>query len=152
MSIQTGFSWNVGVALFATLVFPACKGFKTKVTDAGIVAMTDAGREDKAATDAGDGGPGTGGVNPGTAGTPGAAGGSPGGAGGAGGGLAGDCLDGSARLCKDDPDLRALGNCGQGMEICGSGHWGPCSVQPATKDLCTLVGDDANCDGRPNDG
>ncbi len=62
------------------------------------------------------------------------------------------CLDGATRLCKDDPDLKALGNCGGGVELCGAGHWGACSVVPAGKDSCTLIGDDATCNGMPNEG
>ena len=62
------------------------------------------------------------------------------------------CLDGATRLCKDDPDLRALGNCGGGVELCAAGHWGACSVAPASKDSCALIGDDATCNGRPNEG
>jgi hypothetical protein len=62
------------------------------------------------------------------------------------------CLDGSTRLCKDDPDLKALGNCGGGVELCGAGHWSACSVVPASKDSCALIGDDATCNGQPNEG
>lgn len=62
------------------------------------------------------------------------------------------CVDGATRLCKDDPDLKALGNCGGGVELCGAGHWGACSVVPASKDSCALIGDDATCNGQPNEG
>ncbi len=51
----------------------------------------------------------------------------------------------------NDPDLHALGNCRAGQEACVAGHWGACSVQPAAKDGCT-IGDDATCNGRPNEG
>lgn len=62
------------------------------------------------------------------------------------------CVDGATRLCKDDPDLKALGNCWGGVELCAVGHWGACSVVPASKDSCALIGDDATCNGRPNEG
>ena len=62
------------------------------------------------------------------------------------------CLEGATRLCKDDPDLSALGNCGGGMELCAAGRWGTCSVVPASKDSCAITGDDANCNGKPNEG
>src|SRR6185503_9486358 len=44
------------------------------------------------------------------------------------------CLEGATRLCKDDPELGALGNCGGGVEMCAAGHWGACSVVTAAKD------------------
>lgn len=62
------------------------------------------------------------------------------------------CIDSATRLCKDDPDLKALGNCGGGVELCSAGHWGACSIVPASKDSCTLLGDDATCNGKPNEG
>ena len=62
------------------------------------------------------------------------------------------CLDGATRSCKDDPDLMALGNCGGGVELCTAGKWGACSVAPASKDSCALIGDDATCNGKPNEG
>src|SRR5438552_999097 len=62
------------------------------------------------------------------------------------------CLDGASRSCKDDPDLAALGNCGGGVELCAAGHWGACSITPAGKDSCALLGDDANCNGQANEG
>jgi hypothetical protein len=171
MSIRTS-AWNNGLTILALLILSACKSFQVP-PDAGSsdsgnpggggqgLSVGGGGRDGGAAT-------GTGGMGLGpsmdaadapldAASSPpdmgsgsGAAVGSGGGVGS--GGSAGDCLNGSARLCKDDPALRALGNCGQGMETCAAGHWGPCSVQPAAKDACNLLGDDANCDGRPNDG
>lgn len=62
------------------------------------------------------------------------------------------CLDGASRSCKDDPDLGALGNCGGGVELCAAGHWGACSITPAGKDSCALLGDDATCNGQANEG
>lgn len=82
----------------------------------------------------------------GVAGTP------PGGNAGTSGGPSPDCVSGSTRLCKSDPALGALGNCGEGTEACVAGKWGACSVQPAAKDSCALLGDDASCNGKPNEG
>lgn len=67
-------------------------------------------------------------------------------------GAAPGCVGGATRLCKDDPDLNALGNCGGGVELCTAGHWGSCSIAPAAKDSCALIGDDASCNGKPNEG
>jgi len=74
------------------------------------------------------------------------------GTGGSGGASPVGCAAGARRLCMDDPDTSFLGNCGSGIETCSDGKWGTCSVQPATKDSCALVGDDASCNGKPNEG
>lgn len=58
------------------------------------------------------------------------------------------CTIGATRPC-----VGALGNCAQGMETClsdGSG-WSECSIQPEAEDSCA-PGDDANCNGQPNEG
>ncbi len=60
-----------------------------------------------------------------------------------------ECIVGSVRPCSQSGDL---GNCADGQETCSDdGTWGPCSIQPAETDACT-PGDDADCDGAPNEG
>ena len=62
-------------------------------------------------------------------------------------GVCGQCSPGSTRACVGE-----LGNCAAGTQECGvDSLWGPCSVQPAAADSCT-PGDDANCNGQPNEG
>jgi hypothetical protein len=48
----------------------------------------------------------------------------------------------------------ATGNCKKGVQTCTNGVWGTCSggVAAAAKDACSPVGDDANCNGVPNEG
>jgi hypothetical protein len=46
----------------------------------------------------------------------------------------------------------AKGNCAKGTQACNAGVWGACSVAPAGADSCAVKGDDANCNGTPNDG
>jgi hypothetical protein len=142
-------------------VLPSCKSFQIKPKDGGEPGVPDdAGAE-----------PGTGGSTSSVANDPGAGrfdampisfgtGGSPATIGTGGGGpadgsageVAPDCIAGTTRLCMDDPALKALGNCGTGVEVCAADHWGGCSVQPAPRDSCALVGDDASCNGKPNEG
>jgi hypothetical protein len=60
------------------------------------------------------------------------------------------CVAGSTQKCSAS---NMLGNCAEGEQICGdNGQFGPCSIQPAASDSCAKPGDDANCDGVPNDG
>lgn len=62
-------------------------------------------------------------------------------------GVCGQCSPGSTRACVGE-----LGNCAAGTQECGvDSLWGPCSVQPAAADSC-MPGDDANCNGQPNEG
>jgi cysteine-rich repeat protein len=61
-------------------------------------------------------------------------------------GECGQCSEGSVRVCEGQ-----LGNCAQGEQSCVGGAWGPCSVERATADTC-IPGDDANCNGTPNEG
>jgi alpha-tubulin suppressor-like RCC1 family protein len=44
----------------------------------------------------------------------------------------------------------AQGPCAAGTQTCTSGTWGPCSTLPAPRDTC-VPGNDANCNGTPND-
>jgi len=59
------------------------------------------------------------------------------------------CTNGQTRSCALDG---VLGNCAKGTETCTGGAWGPCSISPATADKCDVAGDDANCNGKPNEG
>jgi hypothetical protein len=60
------------------------------------------------------------------------------------------CLDvDPARSCSAGG---ALGACAAGTQTCAGGKWGSCSIAPASKDDCTVKGDDSNCNGTPNDG
>jgi hypothetical protein len=44
-----------------------------------------------------------------------------------------------------------LGNCARGIKTCQEdGSWSACSILAQPDDSCDVVGDDANCDGRPN--
>ncbi|HWO13438.1 MAG TPA: hypothetical protein VNN80_28250, partial [Polyangiaceae bacterium] len=59
-------------------------------------------------------------------------------------GTCGSCSAGDERTC-----VGALGNCAAGTQRCGADlRWGPCSIQ-AGIDSC-VPGDDADCDGTPN--
>ncbi len=162
MWIRTLLAWNKVLVLSAILGLPACKTFQNP---------KDGGAPDSGGPgSAGRGVPGGGGGG-GTAGT--GTGGIVGpqmdaadapldivsmppdtasGSGGSGGGTMSGCAAGTTRLCKDDPDHAALGNCGDGSEACVAGAWGPCSLQPAAKDSCAIQGDDATCNGQPNEG
>jgi hypothetical protein len=59
------------------------------------------------------------------------------------------CLSGDSRACSD---AGAMGNCAKGTQSCTNGKWGACSIVPTTVDSCATKGDDANCNGVPNEG
>jgi hypothetical protein len=59
------------------------------------------------------------------------------------------CLSGDSRMCSD---AGAMGNCAKGTQACTNGKWGACSIVPTTVDSCATKGDDANCNGVPNEG
>src|SRR5262249_30588308 len=59
------------------------------------------------------------------------------------------CAADDARLCSK---AGAMGNCANGAQSCVSGKWGACSSLPAAADSCAVKGDDANCNGVPNEG
>ena len=62
-------------------------------------------------------------------------------------GECGQCSPGNGRACVEEQ-----GNCAQGVQVCqADGTWGACSIQPAGADSCE-PGDDATCDGTPNQG
>jgi hypothetical protein len=67
------------------------------------------------------------------------------------GGGGGDCEPNDETTCGAVyPEL--LGNCREGRIVCGDdGTWGECSVTPQTSDSCETEGDDADCDGTPNE-
>jgi hypothetical protein len=57
------------------------------------------------------------------------------------------CTPGSTRPCSD------LGNCGRGHRTCTvDGVYASCDVSPKSSDSCEVPGDDANCNGIPNEG
>jgi hypothetical protein len=58
------------------------------------------------------------------------------------------CVTGSQQSCGTD-----VGNCQTGTQTCDNGKWGTCTgqVTAKTKDSCDS-GDDANCNGMPNEG
>ncbi|HVY26076.1 MAG TPA: putative metal-binding motif-containing protein [Polyangiaceae bacterium] len=58
------------------------------------------------------------------------------------------CTDGMTRACGSD-----MGNCKQGTQTCKGMAWGPCEgeVVKAANDTCD-ADDDANCNGKPNEG
>ncbi len=59
------------------------------------------------------------------------------------------CTSGATRSCGADG---YLGNCASGTETCAGGRWSACSISPAAKDSCATKGDDATCNGTPNEG
>lgn len=59
-----------------------------------------------------------------------------------------ECSDGSTRACAEGG---ALGRCGDGTQRCLNGRWSACSITPAPEDSCAVAGDDADCDGTPNE-
>lgn len=59
------------------------------------------------------------------------------------------CVGSTTRSCALDG---LMGNCAKGTEACTGGKWGPCSIAKQTSDSCAIMGDDANCDGTPNEG
>jgi formylglycine-generating enzyme len=57
------------------------------------------------------------------------------------------CLAEQTRACAN-----AKGNCAAGTQTCSnSGVWSNCSILAAAQDTC-VAGDDANCNGTPNEG
>lgn len=69
------------------------------------------------------------------------------------------CIAGETRPCEEHPGLDGEGPCRAGSQTClvsvdgSSSSWGDCvgSVGPAAQDSCSVVGDDGNCNGEPND-
>lgn len=71
------------------------------------------------------------------------------------------CVEGSYRDCKEYPDGSpiafpsglALAPCKMGTQRCVEGQWSACegAIAPAAADTCE-PGNDANCNGRPNEG
>ncbi|MGA7124070.1 MAG: hypothetical protein WBY94_28465, partial [Polyangiaceae bacterium] len=59
------------------------------------------------------------------------------------------CINATTGSCA--AILGSRGGCAAGTTSCGEGAWGACSIQPVTADTCDL-GNDANCDGIPNEG
>lgn len=59
------------------------------------------------------------------------------------------CTNDDERGCGLD-----TGNCQEGTQTCTDGAWGECAgeIKPAASDRCDTEGDDANCNGTPNDG
>ncbi|HEX3697262.1 MAG TPA: hypothetical protein VH374_17950 [Polyangia bacterium] len=70
------------------------------------------------------------------------------------------CQAGSMQACDTHPGSDGKGSCQAGSQSCTvaadkkSSNWGACSgsVGPAPADSCTIKGNDANCNGQPNDG
>jgi len=60
-----------------------------------------------------------------------------------------NCTPGMMRACGTND-----GNCQQGTQVCTANTWGPCEdeIKPAASDSCLVTGDDANCNGMPNQG
>jgi hypothetical protein len=61
------------------------------------------------------------------------------------------CINGDPQPCGPDTDT---GNCQRGTRTCVDGAFGPClgAIFAAPRDSCATSGDDANCNGVPNDG
>jgi hypothetical protein len=59
------------------------------------------------------------------------------------------CSDGATRSCAMEG---LLGNCAKGIETCVGGAWEGCSVSAQKADRCDIPADDANCNGRANEG
>lgn len=61
------------------------------------------------------------------------------------------CVDGSTQRCGSSTDI---GSCAFGSSTCVNGAFGECegAVPPGPRDSCAIVGDDANCNGIPNEG
>lgn len=73
------------------------------------------------------------------------------------------CTVGDQIRCKEDalgqvvqfPGGFPRGNCRYGEKSClAQGEWGVCRgvIAPAPRDDCSVLGDDSNCNGAPNDG
>jgi hypothetical protein len=59
------------------------------------------------------------------------------------------CTGSDTRDCGTD-----TGNCKLGSQTCNGSTWGDCEggIVPADRDLCSVEGDDADCNGTPNEG
>ncbi|HEX2877471.1 MAG TPA: hypothetical protein VHP33_39760 [Polyangiaceae bacterium] len=59
-----------------------------------------------------------------------------------------NCVDGTKRDCGSD-----VGSCKKGQQTCVAQAWGPCvgEVTKLTLDSCVTVGNDDNCNGKPNE-
>jgi hypothetical protein len=64
-------------------------------------------------------------------------------------GFGATCAPQASRSCAVDG---FLGNCAKGLETCTDGKWGVCAIPPQATDRCDAIGDDANCNGQPNEG
>lgn len=70
------------------------------------------------------------------------------------------CAPGTQQECDSHPGFDGNGSCRAGTQECdlsqggSSSDWGVCvgAVGPALEDSCTVIGEDANCNGIPNDG
>lgn len=70
------------------------------------------------------------------------------------------CEIGTVRACQTHPGLDGIGTCRAGQQLCvaGAGNstasYAACagSVGPAAADSCAVRGNDANCNGEPNEG
>lgn len=73
------------------------------------------------------------------------------------------CVPGTVQNCSTDalgnpvlfPGATPRGNCRYGVQTCNAnGQWGACGgvVAPSERDSCAVTGDDANCNGAPNEG
>ena len=70
------------------------------------------------------------------------------------------CEIGTTRACETHPGLDDIGSCRAGVQLCIAGPnnstatYGECtnSVGPAAADTCAVRGNDADCDGLPNEG
>ncbi len=70
------------------------------------------------------------------------------------------CAPGTTEECDTHEGLDGIGRCRAGVRACHaaadglSSSWGPCegAIGPAAADSCAIEGDDANCNGVPNDG
>src|SRR5690606_26432609 len=60
-----------------------------------------------------------------------------------------ECTTGEVRACAESG---AQGNCALGEQRCEGGRFGECSIEPESEDSCAVSGDDANCNGVPNEG
>lgn len=72
------------------------------------------------------------------------------------------CVEGALRECQESPSGEpihfpggvARGNCKKGYQRCKQGAWSACkdAVAPQAQDDCAAAGDDATCNGIPNEG
>jgi hypothetical protein len=136
-----------------SVVGTATANVATLPSGCGTVAVTfGAPGTDGGAGKGGQAGTGAGGKAGKGGGGNGATGGSAGSGGSVDGGADGPttgCTSGSTRSCAADG---YLGNCAAGTETCAAGKWSACTISPAAKDSCATKGDDATCNGTPNEG